>query len=322
MRFTLRRVDAALLEAALSWFVVLVLVIGSPSAVPPAPLANQLPETLHCSAVVQVVDHGRVSEEVRQALDWNRLLADSTLVSLERGGYYTLDEVLAKVDGWTPTTACLAQAVGIPPELLAGLLATELYMDYNAVDVLVDGVIRSESVIGDMLCYVVRGGGYASVHVDHLKRALQALGPDLSPSPFYRSYYRLLSTLELPDITRLATRNLLIDLMDAAVMARYYADLRLGRRQMAGMTIEDMAFVWSAYRGGVVGTPADPRPDSRWSLEYLQQASDPHLFGDTLVALPFFSYYHDVFRNAYSRLIPPTAANPLQSFRFGSNNGG
>ncbi len=303
-RWLLRRINAVALEEASSWLLVIALIVSAPTASPPMPAAQQLP-AMHCSTPVTMIDHGRVREEVQHALEWNRLLSDSPLASPERGGYYTAEEVLARVDSWTPTIACLAREVAVPPELLAGLVATELYMDYNIVDVVVDGLIRSECVIGEMLSYVVRGGGYASVHITHLVPALKTLGKAWSSSPFYTAYYDLITTLDLPGITRLATRDLIVDLMDAAVMARYYADLRLGNRHIADMTTDDMAFVWSAYRGGVAGTPADPDPGSRWSLDYLRAANQPYIFGDTLVALPFFSYYHDVYHTPHASQMPP-----------------
>jgi hypothetical protein len=249
-----------------------------------------------CAAPAAPVDHGRALEELHHAYEWNRLLAGSPLMAIDHD-YYSGEEVLARVDGWLPLIACIAREFDEPPELLAGIIALELDLDYHLTDAVIDSLLRSPW--GGLFGRVEIGAGYAGVHFGHLRPALATLGAQFSTSPFYQDYYRLIMTRSDADLTLLATRNTFIDLADAALMARYYARLRLGQRPWDSMTIDDMAFTWSAYRGGVVGSVADPRPDSRWSLDYLQQADNPHVFGDTIIALPYFSYYRAVYGSAH-----------------------
>jgi hypothetical protein len=266
------------------------------------PEAERLIADLRCdssAAPFVAVDHGRVIEEVRHAHAWNRLLLNSPLATQERGGYFSVEAVLATVDDWSPLFACIAREFGIPPELLAGLLAVELDLDYHFTDAAVDTTIRMRTLAGHSLCRVAIGGGYGGVHTSHLKPALATLGQNFSASPFYQTYYHLITSRDSPAVTWLTTNYLAVDLANAAVMAHYYARLRLGRRPMASLTLTDMAFVWSAYRGGVVGTPADPDAGSRWSLDALQKADNPYIFGDTIIALPYFSHYRAVYRSLY-----------------------
>ncbi len=267
------------------------------------PDAERLILDLHCDPSVTPgvpVDHGRVVEEVRHAHEWNSLLLNSPLATQERGGFFGVEAVLATVDDWSPLIACIAREFSIPPELLAGLLATELDLDYHLTDAAVDTTIRMRTLVGHGLCTVAIGGGYGGVHTSHLKPALATFGQDFSVSPFYQTYYHLITSRDSPAVTWLTTNYLAIDLANAAVMARYYARLRLGSRPLESLTLTDMAFVWSAYRGGVVGTPADPDAGSRWSLDALHKADNPYIFGDTIIALPYFSHYRAVYRSAHS----------------------
>ncbi|MEP7285545.1 MAG: hypothetical protein ABI947_07235 [Chloroflexota bacterium] len=253
-----------------------------------------------CVGTAQV-DHARTVEEVTYAHEWNRLLidtrTDAPLATPERGSVFGVDAALTMVDGWTPLIGCVAREFDIPPALLAGVVATELNVDYDWLDEIVDSKIRARGVIGEVFCYVAVGGGYASVHTPHLRRALATFGAAFSQSPFYRRYYQIVMSGSLPDVTRITTRYLPFDIANAAVMARYYALLRMGSRPLFQMSLTDMAFTWSAYRGGVSDTPSDPDGDYRWRLSFLQKADNPAVFGDTLIALPYFSYFRSVFKN-------------------------
>src|SRR5258708_15369036 len=114
------------------------------------------------------------------------------------------------------------------------------------------------------------------------------------------------------DLSVVATRYRLIDLTNAAVLARYYGVLRMGSRSLSEMTITDMAFVWSAYRGGVTGTAADLSGPHRWSLDLLQKADNPQVFGDTVIAIPYFSYFHQVFKSDKTKM-------PIEGHQFVDN---
>jgi hypothetical protein len=296
-------------RVALSLFIVCCL---SPVSDPDGERLQAMIPAGGCASAHSTVDHAGVLEEVRHAYEWNRLLAGSGLAAVDHS-YFSPDEVLSKVDSWTPLIVCMAHEFEIPPELLAGILALECDLDYHLADAVIDGLIRTPP--GSVFANVEMGAGYAGVHFGHLRPALTTLGEDFSASPFYRAYYRVIMTRRQSDLTLLATRYTIIDLADAAVMARYYARLRLGSRPLADLTIDDMAFVWSAYRGGVLGTPADPRPDSRWSVEYLQKADNPHVFGDTLIALPYLSYFHAFYRTVRSNTSPPDKRFTVRAVR-------
>lgn len=245
-------------------------------------------------ATANQIDQAGLVEQLHHAYEWNRLL-DKSFAAVNQN-YFSIPNVLANVQQWTPLITCLARVFDLPPELLAGVLALEIDLDYHFVDAVADGLMRS-SVLGDVLSPVVMGAGYAGVHFSHLKLALATFGADFSPSPVYQIYYRIVIRRSIPELTLLATRDPLIDIADAAVMTRYYALLRLGGRPMSSLTLTDMAFIWSAYRGGVKNTPADlpDKRDYRWSVAYLQSADNPRILGDSLVALPYFTYYQAVF---------------------------
>lgn len=248
-------------------------------------------------AAVRSVDSAGLIESLNQAYTWNGLLDQR--VAAVKHHYFSSAAVLAKIESWISTITCMAREFTIPPELLAGILATELDLDYHLADAVVDNVIRA-SPFGELLGYVEMGAGYAGVHFDHVRRALATFTDQLSNSPFFDDYCQIIIARSNAALTVLATRDSLFDITDAAVMARYYARLRLGNRPMSSLTVTDMAFIWSAYRGGVKDSPADlpVKREYRWSVDYLQRADNPQIFGDTLIALPYFNYYKSVFRSS------------------------
>jgi hypothetical protein len=252
-------------------------------------------------AVVAVVDHERTLEELSRAYQWNALL-DIRVAALNHD-YLSPEQVLTKVDNWAQLIGCVAREFDIPPALLAGIMATELDLDYHVTDATVDSLVGSpfSDVFGD----IEIGAAFGGIHFKHLEPALRSIGGDYSTSEFYQRYYHLTSQRSIRELTILATNHRLIDLANAAVMARYYALLRMGNRSLNDMTLTDMAFTWSAYRGGVSGTAADMLDSHRWSLPYLQKTDNPNVFGDTLIAMPYFSYFGEVYgvvRDNQSRL--------------------
>ena len=249
-----------------------------------------LPE-FGCLQVVAPVDHAGTVEALQNAYAFNQLL-DSHIRAVNHD-YYSPQQVLQMVDGWAPDIACVAAEFDIPPELLAGTMALEADLDYHWTDAIFDGLVVSP--LGGIFSHVEVGAAFAGVHFRHLKPALRQLGRDFSGSTFYQHYYDLIVSTSDADLTVLSTRYRLIDLADAAIMARHYAQLRMGTHRLSEMTITDMAFTWSAYRGGVVNTSADLQDDHRWSLDYLQRAENPQDFGDTLLALPYFRYFRQFY---------------------------
>lgn len=273
-----------------SMMVLMMALFSLPGSYPDAEHLVSLIPQRGCAVLAPHPDHAGVLEDLRHAYEWNQLLAGSALAAINQD-YFSPEDVLDKVEGWSPVIACVAREFAIPPELLAGIMSLELDLDYHVTDAIFDSGIRSPW--GRLISDIEIGVGYAQAHYKHLRPALATFGGDFSTSRFYQAYYAMTIARSDGDLTLLATRHPVIDLANAAVMARYYALLRLDKRPMADLTVTDMAFIWSAYRGGVVGTAADPRADSRWSLDYLRQADNPYVFGDTLIALPYFTYYRN-----------------------------
>jgi len=273
--------------------VLMVALFSLPISYPDADQLLSLIPQRGCSMLAPHPDHAGMLEDLRHAYAWNDLLAGSKLAAINQD-YFRPEDVLQKVEGWSPLITCVAREFAIPPELLAGIMSLELDLDYHVTDAIFDSAICSPW--GRLISDIEIGVGYAQVHYKHLRPALATFGKSFSISSFYQAYYAMTTARSDGDLTLLATLHPEIDLANAAVMARYYALLRLDTRPMTDLTITDIAFIWSAYRGGVIGTEADPRADSRWSLDYLRQADNPYVFGDTLLAMRYFTYY----RNWYS----------------------
>ncbi|HLY25592.1 MAG TPA: hypothetical protein VKQ72_04590 [Aggregatilineales bacterium] len=254
-----------------------------------------------CAQMVSPIDHSGTLETVRLSYRWNDLI-DRRYRAINEN-YYPPEQVLAMDDSWTPQIACVSHEFQIPPELLSGIMALEVDLDYHLTDAVIDGLVVSP--LGDEFSRIEAGSAFAGVHFEHLRPALASFGPDFSPSSFYRTFYTLSMTRSDGDLTELSTRYRLLDIANAAVMARYYALLRMGSRPLDSMTVTDMAFTWTAYRGGVLKTAADPRADYRWRLDTLQKASDPTILGDSLIAMPYFTYYHALYEPAHVQIVGP-----------------
>lgn len=240
-----------------------------------------------------MVEHGRTLEELAHARAWNARLAEQgDARAAMNHEFLSTEEVLRHVDALAPLLACVAQAFGISPALLAGLLAAELDLDYHQTDVVMDWLIATGWA--DALTLLDINTGRAGVHIATLKPALATMGSAWTDSPLVRTYAGIVGRSERAQLMRLASRSVLFDLCNAAAVARYYALLRMDGRPLTSMTLPDMAFVWAAYRGGVADTAADHGPRV-WSLANLRRAEDPYMLGDTLLALPYFSHYQEVF---------------------------
>lgn len=243
-------------------------------------------------------DRGEVIAQVANAHRWNAVMISEGAVQVAAidYDYLTTDEILMRIQEIAPLIVCVAREFGISPALVAGIIATAQDLDYNQIDSVVDRLVATGW--GDGLSALDISAGLAGVHYYHLRPALARFGEQFSASPFYREYYRSVMSADRPAWIRLASRYPLYDVTNVAAMARHYAELRMGLRPLFEMTAADMAFVWSAYRGGVSNTHADPRSDHRWSLERYQRARDPFMLGDTLIALAYFRYYCEVFSAA------------------------
>jgi hypothetical protein len=259
-----------------------------------ARLINAL-QRAECSVSPDPVARDGTLADLRRAAALNGLLPDGRLVAIDHD-WYTPDQVLNRVDGWLPLIACVAREANIPPALLAGTLAAEIDLDYHLADAVFDSIVRSP--FGEIAAHVEIGVGYAGIHWSGLRRALPRLGPRLLTSRFLKVYRHLIRSRSDAGLTRLATRYIVLDIANAAVMVRAYAELRLPGHHLTAttpLTTTDMAMIWTAYRGGVTGTPMDIRSDHRWSLIRFQRESNVAVMGDSLIAQPYYAYYAERF---------------------------
>jgi len=134
-----------------------------------------------------------------------------------------------------------AEKYGIEPALLAGSVAAEMDFDHSAVNKALDGLWR----LGIPALRLGTGPGIASVHYDSLTWALGYLQGRQSPvahaaAEFIRSD---------PEQGKAADFGNSIESAAIVLAALQDAHKRLG----AGDSAQDMAVVWGAYRGGVIG---------------------------------------------------------------------
>lgn len=250
----------------------------------------------YCSAAgLTPVSREAVYADLAHAREWNTLFARESpyrnAVAIDRhflGTSDALDRVFALAD----EIVCAAQVVGIPPSLLAGVLAAALDFDYNAIDRFVDGAIALGW--GDAFTAFDVSAGDAQVHYRPLRRALLSMGRAFCSSPIYERFYDLIMEGDQASYLRAASRSTLVGILAGAVMVRHYTDLRLNGRAMATLTATDMALIWTAYRGGVSETAADPTPNYRWDVAHYRRADNPYIFADALLSRPYFVYFQAV----------------------------
>lgn len=246
-----------------------------------------------CGTPFTAVARDGTLAELRRADALNALIPDRRLRAINHT-WYTRDQVFDRVDGWLPIIDCIAREADIPPALLAGTLAVEIDLDYHLTDAVMDNLIRSP--MGDIAAQVEIGVGYAGIHWSGLRRSVAWLGPRLSGSAFFRLYRRLIMSRTDAVLTRLATRYVVLDIANAAVMLRAYAELKLPGRRLSHTTLltdAQMALIWTAYRGGISSTPVDTRNDHRWSLIRFQHESSVTIMGDSLIAQPYYAYFRE-----------------------------
>jgi hypothetical protein len=267
-------------------YVILLLICSIPSAGSDPRLVKLL-SLLQRSGCVTLhpVDLRGTRTDIQHAHALNALLTDSRRRAIDHD-YLSNDQVLARIDAELPLIGCIAGDAHIPPELLAGVLALELDLDYHLTDTVGDLLVMSP--LGEGFANIDIGAGYSQVHIKRLKAAIQMLKP--TDSPFLSAYRDLITSASTVDLTIFATRYRALDIANAALMLRYYTSLRIGNHSQP-LSLDDMAIIWSAYRGGVIGTTVDPDANHRWALVNYQHVTDPNLMGDTIIAQPYLRYF-------------------------------
>lgn len=129
----------------------------------------------------------------------------------------------------------LARRYGIPPALLAGVVASEMEFDLDVPDQILDGLNRNLGV------QLWTGPGIASVHTRTLRDAVNYIGEHQLPG---HSNALLRVWPEAPFHNKGA--DLPVSIEAAAIATSMYNHAHGGSR-----TPEDMAVVWGGYRSGV-----------------------------------------------------------------------
>lgn len=236
------------------------------------------------------IPRDRLEADLERARRWNDLMISlgSPAASMDRL-FLLPDEVIDQVEQLIPLIGCAAAAFDLPPDLLAGIIAAALDLDYNPIDRFVDGSIALGW--GEPLTTFDVSAGYAQVHFDPLSRALAWMGRERFDSPLYAAFFDLIQRRDRAGYIRLASRFPMVGILSGAAMTRYYTDLRMGSRGLNQITLTDKVIIWSAYRGGVSDQPADPAPNHKWSLSHYVNAQNPYLLGDMILAAPYFAYF-------------------------------
>ena len=196
--------------------------------------------------------------------------------------------LLAKTLRWEETHRAeiqqTATAFGIPPELLAGVMMSEIYWDYGHGDEHMDRLAPAASRIGGFVNQLFLRGpapGLASVHFSTYQDAykdLDAIG-------------KLPPNVVAPD--ELTAEYLVTD--EGAIQASALVTAWLVEQYGHGtdLTSEDMALIYAAYRQKKENLVCEANEKITWKnwREYI--SSDCPLPGNAQFALPFMEYAQD-----------------------------
>jgi hypothetical protein len=195
----------------------------------------------------------------------------------------------------------MAARYGIEPELLAGVVASEMDFDHDWKDALQDGLGRN--IPGVTPGVAREGAGVASVHLPTLERAIayvQERGlPGASAAAIYdRSFSNRASFQGSVEA--------------AAIVTSALRDWKVRNGDTGRLTTEDMAVIWSAYRTGVGGFLPDKdgnlipvgqggfRNGTDFALNRANGAqgfaAEFQVGGNAYQSLPYFRYFQEVFR--------------------------
>ncbi len=150
-----------------------------------------------------------------------------------------------------------AQRNGIPPELVAGILASEIDFDTDQQDISIDNYLRSHDTVLNIYCFLNPNPGPGVGNI-HYKSWHYALG-------YYQENGYSLAEILAPQGIPLSkpewAKEILIDegtIEAVSVMARFLADYRTGTggqpkktTHYTDLTPIDMGHIFGAYRQGV-----------------------------------------------------------------------
>jgi len=220
-------------------------------------------------------------------------------------------DAIAWVDQHRNEIISAAQRHGLPPELVAGVLASEIDFDYELTDMLVDTELIAQLVMGRenvLAAYLLvrpdPGPGVASMHLSTWEIVQQYyldcgydLGATLSPGGQTLSQYQWIMTVLSP----------IGSIESASALARLLADYRTGSGGQPKKTTHyndlnfvDMAQIFGAYRNGVGGLTCwrDDNNDGVRDCGF-QDIVDfqdaPNLGDQAQQAYPYFEFFQRYF---------------------------
>jgi RHS repeat-associated protein len=198
-----------------------------------------------------------------------------------------------------------SQKHGVPPALVAGILASEINFDTEyAKDYLVDEWLRQAS----------------DFQIDAFRQGLLATGKELGPGTanihyttwlIVRDYYQAcgydLGDTFLPNGKNLSVNEWVRTLLTpsgavegTAIVARFLADYRTGTggqpnktTHFSDLTTNDMAHIFAAYRTGIGGLTCFNSSCGYLDIKFFQTTA--RLGYEATQALPYFEYFNRYF---------------------------
>jgi len=192
--------------------------------------------------------------------------------------FYSVENVIHTIESNTSTIESVSQEFDVPASLIAGVLATEMFWDYDGGDVWKDLIIGCHAgPLSDSI-----GPGIANVH-GHGYQPAQGYLEDLGYSSDRLN--------DIGDCNNLNTTKGAIEAV--GVISRYLMD-EYGHGNNLGT--EDMALIFAAYRQSPDNIS---EKDSSGNVittfsEYLSKRELP---GNGCFALPFMTYMMEQFGN-------------------------
>ncbi len=195
-----------------------------------------------------------------------------------------------------------AAQYGIPPALLAGVIAVEMDLDYKDKDRLQDGIINLTGIdIGELDIRDPAGSapGYANVTERTLRWAIDKYPQDFPGADAASNY----------DFSSKHRASLEGSVEGAAIVLAKYTELHGGVSSP-----EDMAVIWGAYKSGIHGSiPEDPNEGGYLSVEdyrlHIARGSDElspefRMGQNAYYVQPYFQFFTEQFQ-------PPEIVDPV-----------
>jgi len=192
--------------------------------------------------------------------------------------HFSAKDVLNKICGNKANIQAAAMQYGVPPELIAGMLASEMFWDYGQNDNVQDKATKGQCGAG-VIIYTRDAVGIANPHEKGYQPAIDYL----VEQGFDKS--------KLEDIY--APCNLINDagaIEAVAVVTRYLMDDYGHGSDLSALSLEDMAMIYAGYRQERTLITDDT--GATWQT-WWKQTGD--IVGNGHFALPFMKYMKENF---------------------------